>query len=91
MMIEVIRESKEEDQVLIYNVLPSISQTLKSGAQELKHAGLLSIGHLTSFKAISKEYTNAFVKQTILTIKESEFDENLKQRGLNVLMVIIQY
>lgn len=89
-MVEVIRETKE-DQVLMFNVLPSISQSLKSSAIELKHSGLLSIGHLCSFKALSKEYTLAFVKQTILIMKDSEFDDALKQRSLTILMVIIQY
>lgn len=89
-MVEVIRETKE-DQVLMFNVLPSISQSLKSTASELKHSGLLSIGHLCSFKALSKEYSSAFVKQTILIMKDSEFDDALKQRSLSVLMIIVQY
>lgn len=56
MMVEVIGESKE-DQVLLLNVLPFISQSVNSGAAELRSSGLLAIGHLCSSKALSTEYT----------------------------------
>ena len=56
MLIEVIGESKE-DQVLLLNVLPFISQSLNSGAVELRSSGLLAIGHLCSTKSLSSEYT----------------------------------
>lgn len=61
MLVEVLR-SNLEDEVLMYNVLPSISQSLKSSVAELKHAGLLAIGQLCCRRALSKEYTRAFLR-----------------------------
>ena len=88
MLVEVLRTNLE-DEVLMYNVLPSISQSLKSSVSELKHAGLLAIGQLCCRKALSKEYARAFLRQTILTMKDSSFDEPLKERGLTVILMII--
>lgn len=90
MMVEVLRFNLE-DEVLMFNVLPQISASLNSTVAELKHSGLLAIGQICCRKSLSKEYTRAFIKQTIITIRDSEFDEKLKERGLAVILMIIQY
>jgi len=57
----------------------------------LKQSGMLAIAQLVAKRALSKEYTYAFIKQIIQTVKHSDISEDsLKLRGLQVLLVIVQ-
>jgi len=69
MMLEMLRDDKaSSDQVLMFNLLPVLSNCLRSEHSELKHAGLLAMAQLSSKKVLSKQYVQAFVKQTIMTV-----------------------
>jgi hypothetical protein len=73
-----------------------VSKSLRQSHQrELKIAGLFAIGQVCCRKSISAEYTVAFLQQIIQTVSDSsstfQFDEELKLKGMTVILLIAQH
>lgn len=61
MLTEILRQ-REDDQTLLFNILPFISKGMKAPIKDLRVAGLIGIAQLACRKSLSKEYTQAFFK-----------------------------
>lgn len=61
MLTEILRQ-KEDDSTLLFNVLPFISQGMKSAIKDLRVAGLIGISQLACRKSLTQEYALAFFR-----------------------------
>jgi hypothetical protein len=91
MLVEILRINKE-DETLLFNVLPYISQGFKQNIRDLRVASLMGISQIACRKSLSKEYSVAFFKQVLYYIgKDSMIADEEVARGLLVLIILCQF
>jgi len=91
MLVEILRINKE-DETLLFNVLPYISQGFKQNIRDLRVASLMGISQIACRKSLTKEYSVAFFRQVLYYIgKDSMIAEDEVERGLLVLVLLCQF
>lgn len=93
-LVEVLRVDASHQ--LMFNVLPFISKAMRQGTvRDLRVSGLFAIGQVACRRSISAEYTKAFFQQVMQTVADStstfQFDEDLKLKGMTVILLIAQH
>ncbi len=87
MLVEILRSNKE-DETLLFNVLPFISQGLKLPIHDLRTASLMGISQIVCRKTLTKEYSVAFFRQVLYYIgKDTVTDEDI-EHGILVMVLL---
>jgi hypothetical protein len=91
MLVEVLR-AKPGDQTLMFNALPFISKALnQQSIRDLTIGALFAISQICCRQTLSAEYTQAFVRQILHSIRPLDCDKDIKLKGLTVLLFLAMY
>lgn len=82
MLVDIIREEAHKNDTVMFAILPFISKSLKSTIKEMKLASLMAISLIACRSPLSRDYSTAFVKQAISSLKDAQFDEELRQKAM---------
>lgn len=92
MLVEILRVN-DDDQTLLFNLLPFISDGIKSQIAELRTSALMGISQISCRRSLTKEYSQAFFRQVLISFNQNEdlqTDEE-RQRKLLVLILLTQF
>ncbi|TNV87638.1 hypothetical protein FGO68_gene2900 [Halteria grandinella] len=90
MLSEILRQ-KEDDSTLLFNLLPFISQGMKSQIKDLRMASLIGISQLACRKSLTKDYSVAFFRQILMFMQKNAHSDEEIGHSLIVLVLLSQF